>query len=157
MEAKEKADLLIKLLQNEDFLARFNDVEGDAAKTKELFASEGLDLSDDQMEVIVDALKAAKKSMYNGEPLTEDQMDEIAGGGILRRAAIKALVGAILAGGLYYGYKVYKGVQERGGVKNQQALDAMDKAKEIANQGKEKAVNAGQDIINLLSNSNSKQ
>lgn len=130
MNAKEKANLLIKLLQNEKFLARFNDVEEDLAATKALFASEGLDFSDDQLEVIIDSLRAARKSMYTGEPLSEEQMDNVSGGkGIVRTTIRRLLAGVILTATLYTGYKVLEGVQKKKGGKNSKVLGAVNKVK----------------------------
>ncbi len=97
MDAKAKADLLIKLLQNEKFLARFNDAEGDMSRAKALFASEGLELSDDQLQIVMQALDDAKKAMYSGELLPEDKLQNVAGG-VEYNSAKNAIAASILAG-----------------------------------------------------------
>ena len=141
MEAKEKADLLMGLLQNEEFLGRFNDVEEDISQTKELFASEGLDLSDDQLEVVISALRSAKKSMYTGEPLDDDDTENVSGGGIIESSIRKLLALAILSGTLYGGYQVYTRVKEKGGVQNEDVQNLVRKGR-----------NAGEKVINLAKN-----
>ena len=72
METNDKVELLIKLLSDEKFFASMNDTENDVSKMKALFASKGLELSDDKINVIIEALDEAKKSMYNGEGLSEE-------------------------------------------------------------------------------------
>ncbi len=107
MEISKKGDLLIKLLSDEKFLARMNDTEDDVSKMKVLFASEGIELSEDKIEIIIDALDSAKKSMYNGEGLSDEDLEDIAGGTIIGsglkvtgKVATKAIKAAILTGGV---------------------------------------------------------
>lgn len=106
MDVNEKADLLIKLLSDEKFLARMNDTENDISKMKALFASEGIELSEDKIKVIIDALDSAKKSMYTGEGLSDEDLEAIAGGGavgtglkVTGKVAKKAIKTTILTAG----------------------------------------------------------
>ncbi len=105
MNINEKANLFIKLLSDEKFLARMNDTENDVSKMKALFASEGIELPEDKIEIIINALDSAKKSIYNGEGLSDEDLEGIAGGGVggtalktTGKVAKKALKVVIIAG-----------------------------------------------------------
>lgn len=105
METNEKVELLIKLLSDEKFFASMNDTENDVSKMKALFASKGLELSDDKINVIIEALDEAKKSMYNGEGLSEEELNDISGGGFeisekSQRIAEKAMKAIMITGGV---------------------------------------------------------
>ncbi len=99
MDSNEKAELLIKLLSDEKFLACMNDAENDVSKMKALFASKGIELSDEKIEIIIDALSDAKKSMYNGEGISEQELNDISGGTVLSRMAETAIKAIIFTAG----------------------------------------------------------
>lgn len=106
METNDKVELLINLLSDEKFFASMNDTENDVSKMKALFASKGLELSDDKINVIIEALDEAKKAMYNGEGLSEEELNDISGGFEIseksQRIAEKAMKAIMITGGVIF-------------------------------------------------------
>lgn len=102
----------ISLLQSEEFLAKLNDAET-VAEAKNLFQSEGLDISDEKIKVVMEALQDANKKAHNGEMLSEEDLESVSGGGFIT----KSLEIIILAAVLYEGVGVAKEIYDRGGVK----------------------------------------
>lgn len=151
MDNNEKTELLIKLLGDEKFLARMNDTENDVSKMKALFASRGLELSDDKIEVIIEALGDAKKSMYNGEGLSEQELNAISGGASLygmAKRAIKAIIitaGAIAAKGALG--RVAQTIAQGGDAYGQAALQGARENLEFAG---DTVVNVGKNALNSV-------
>ncbi len=70
---------LISLLQSEEFLAKLNDASV-PEEVCEIFAKEGYEISSEKAKVIMDALKVANKRIRNNEEVSDEELQEIAGG-----------------------------------------------------------------------------
>lgn len=70
---------LISLLQSEEFLAKLNDAST-PEEVCEIFSKEGYEISNEKAKVIMDALKIANKRIRNNEEVSDEELEEIAGG-----------------------------------------------------------------------------
>lgn len=91
---------MIDLLKNEEFCVKFFDTLENETALKALLESEGVSLSEKELQ---DLIALAKKQIAKAErnELNEDDLEDVAGG----------LVGWVIAGvasGIFFGYQVYK-------------------------------------------------
>lgn len=70
---------LISLLQSEEFLAKLND-SSTPEEVCEIFSKEGYEISNEKAKVVMDALKVANKRIRNNEEVSDEELEEIAGG-----------------------------------------------------------------------------
>ena len=87
-------DKITALFGNEEFVAKFNALET-IEDIKALFGAYGVDVTDDELKVLIDEAVGQKNDELNPE-----ELDNVSGG-------IFATLGAILAGTWSFAVKVY--------------------------------------------------
>ena len=103
---------VVELLKNENFIAKLNDAV-DLNEVRNIFASEGIEISLDKAKVIMEALHSVNERIQRTEEITEEELDEIAGGGsIIRKALELVLMSAVVAEGI----RITGKVKQKGGV-----------------------------------------
>lgn len=70
---------LTPLLQSEEILAKLNDATTPEEVCK-IFSKEGYEISSEEAKIIMDALKVANKRIRNNEEVSDEELEEIAGG-----------------------------------------------------------------------------
>lgn len=85
------------LFADEEFAKKFSAAE-DFAEVKQLFADNGIDISDDELNHLLEAM-LAKIEARDGSELSEDQLENVAGGFIewIILGGVFAVVGGVSA------------------------------------------------------------
>ena len=104
---------VIELLKNGEFLAKLEKTNSNEEAQK-LFAAEGVSLDIDKVQDLREALTCV---LEDPKAISEESLDNVSGGGVLKKAAY-VVIGA---GMLYGGHEFYKSiadeVKNRGGYK----------------------------------------
>ncbi len=127
---------VIGVLKDENFIAKLNDAV-DLNEVRDIFSSEGIEISLDKAKVIMEALSSVNERIQNTEEVTDEELDEIAGGrSIVRKALELVFMCAVITEGV----RISKKVIQRGGV-NEKILDCTSKGKNALLVAEDKVVN----------------
>ena len=111
---------IIGILKNENFIAKLNDAV-DLNEIRDVFRSEGIEISLDKAKVITEALSSVNERIQNTEEVTDEELEEISdeslekidgGRSVMRKALELVFMFAVIAEGV----RISKKVRQRGGV-----------------------------------------
>lgn len=103
---------VIEVLKDENFIAKLNDAV-DLNEIRDVFSSEGIEISLDKARVIAETLSSVNERIQNTEEVTDEELDEIAGG---RSVVHKALELVFMFAVIAEGVRISKKVRQRGGM-----------------------------------------
>lgn len=101
---------VIEVLKDENFIAKLNDAV-DLNEIRDVFSSEGIEISLDKARVIAETLSSVNERIQNTEEVTDEELDEIAGG---RSVVHKALELVFMFAVIAEGVRISKKVRQRG-------------------------------------------
>lgn len=127
---------VIGVLKDENFIAKLNDAV-DLNEVRDIFSSEGIEISLDKAKVIMEALSSVNERIQNTEEVTDEELDEIVSERLIVR---KALEFVFMCAVITEGVKISQKVIQRGGV-NEKILDCTSKGKNALLAAEDKVVN----------------
>lgn len=130
---------VIEVLKDENFIAQLNDALN-VEEIRSVFSSKGIEISLDKAEVIKEALISVNERIQNTdntEIVTDEELNEIAGGGsVIRKALELVFMCTVIAEGV----RISKKVMQKGGA-NEKILDVTNKGKNALIAAEDKVVN----------------